>query len=291
MKEGFSFPESDRLFANCEFCGAEREMIGIIHPLKPKTVLRWEYYTSCTCEGYQNYLAEREKEFEKEQEENRRKAMLEEERRRKEIFANQIKKLLGESGIRRRFLNRTFNRFKVTKQNEQAYLVSKHYANTFADRKEQGEGLYFVGGNGVGKTHLAAAIALELINMGTPVIFKTAIELLEEIKKTFDSDEGATEYEILQAYKNVDLLVIDDLGKESPTDWALATLYNIINDRYENMLPIIVTTNYSDVRLIRRLSKNGDPETAKAIVSRLHEMCLGVEMAGVDYRSMGGSAG
>lgn len=292
IREGYALPqEGSSLTKNCEFCGAGREMIGMIHPLKPKEVLRWQYYAPCTCDGYRQHELEIAEQFEKEQEENQRKAMMEEDRRQREIFANQIKKLLGESGIKRRFLTRTFGRFAVTKDNEQAYKVSQKYVRNWYEKKEKGQGLYFYGDCGTGKTHLAAAISLELIKKQVPVIFKTDIDLLSELKKTFDGNGDATEHEILELYRQADLLVIDDLGKQNPTNWALPILSNIINDRYEDMRPVIVTTNYSDSELIARLSKYGDFKTAKSLVSRLHGMCMGVEVSGEDYRSKGGAVG
>jgi len=86
-------------------------------------------------------------------------------------------------------------------------------------------------------------------------------------------------------FKNVDLLIIDDLGKEPATEWVISTLYGIVNERYERELPTIITTNYADEELARRLSRNGDTTTGEAILSRLHEMCDGVEMWFDDYRS------
>ena len=62
----------------------------------------------------------------------------------------------------------------------------------------------------------------------------TMIDLLERIKRTFNKT-GADEAEVLQIYKTVPLLVIDDIGKEPPTEWAISTVYNIINSRYEEM--------------------------------------------------------
>ena len=80
------------------------------------------------------------------------------------------------------------------------------------------------------------------------------------------------------------LLVIDDFGKEPPTDWALSQLFRVVNARYEALKPVVVTTQFSRPALIERLSKNGDEQTAVAIVSRLFEMCRKVELAGSDRR-------
>ena len=93
---------------------------------------------------------------------------------------------------------------------------------------------------------------------------------------------------MLSRLSRVGCLVLDDLGKESPTDWTLGQVFRVVNDRYENMRPVVVTTQYGKGDLIRRLAKNGDEETAVAIVSRLAEMCDKYELQGRDRRLSNG---
>lgn len=90
--------------------------------------------------------------------------------------------------------------------------------------------------------------------------------------------------EIIKLYENVELLIIDDLGKEKPSEWGLEKLFTIINSRYENNLPAIITTNYNQNTLIERISLNGEVETVKSIISRLYEMCYLAQINDVDYR-------
>ena len=141
-----------------------------------------------------------------------------------------------------------------------------------------------VGNNGVGKTHLACSIANKLIENGTPVIYGTLINLLAELRNSYDIDNNISEMEIIKLYENVDLLIIDDLGKEKPSEWALEKLFTIINSRYENDLPVIITTNYNQNSIIERLSINGEIDTAKSIISRLYEMCYLVKIDDIDHR-------
>ena len=114
----------------------------------------------------------------------------------------------------------------------------------------------------------------------------TLIDLLERIKRTFskrDTDEGS----VLKIYKTVPLLVIDDIGKEPPTEWAISTIYNIINGRYEAYLPTIVTTNYDTEALIGRMTprETRDDMTARATIDRLMEMCRAITLTGQSWRS------
>jgi DNA replication protein DnaC len=182
----------------------------------------------------------------------------------------------------KRFQQRTFENFAINANNQRAYEKAKDYADNFLNL-EEGIGLMFVGDYGTGKTHLAAAIANDLLNNGIPVVFGTLSTLLGAIKKTW-SDEKYDEHDIEDIYQTVDLLVIDDLGKEQVSEWTLSKLYSMINDRYENCRSVIITTNFGEGELIERLSTKDNKSTAESIVSRLIEMCSGVLLVGEDFR-------
>lgn len=260
----------------CEFCGGK---------LYHKAIVQGDVATffvpiaeRCTCEK----ATEKWRAYDDER--ARIKAEAEEQERRKQKMAR-IERLLGKSGIMKRFQQRTFENFiQDTPGRKYCYKITKAYADQFAYHASKGEGLYIEGTNGTGKTHLAAAIALQLINEGLPVICKTSSDMLADIKRGFDSGE-VTEYEVLKAYKEVDLLIIDDLGKEQCTDWSVSTLYSILNFRYEDMRPTIVTTNYNTDGLLKSLTPKGaDNSKIKAIISRLRETSAVLTMAWKDCR-------
>lgn len=235
----------------------------------------------CDCEKAKEYWEryDRKKAEEK---------AAEEEAERNRQMQEKIRRLLLDSGIKKRFMERTFENFKRdTKDRERCYQTAKEYADHFKEHKENGSGLYIEGTNGTGKTHLAAAIALQLIGEGIPVICKTSSDLLADVKRAYDNPE-LQEWKILDVYRRVDLLIVDDLGKEQCSDWAMTTLYNIFNDRYEDMKPVIITTNYSADGLIEALTPKGmDATKITAIVSRLKETSEVMTMAWQDARSAG----
>lgn len=268
---------------SCEYCGAPRYTKGIYLGHR----VMWMPYGPERCDCKESVAAYEKAETE-------RLAKEEAERKATEAFMlrERIRKIIGESGMGDRFLRRTFETFEVTKENQKAYTMAKKYADSFQNlmpkrgQPEPGRnGLFIAGPAGTGKTHIAAAIANQLIHQGKPVICMTMIDLLARIRKTFNRD-GIDESAVLSLYKTVPLLIIDDIGKEPPTEWAISTIYNIINGRYEAYLPTIVTTNYDDKTLVERMTPktSGDSVTAEATIDRLMEMCIGIVMTGPSWR-------
>lgn len=204
-----------------------------------------------------------------------------------ELRKQKIESILGKSGIKKRYLSRTIDSFSVTAENKRSFEVATDYIKNFREYFTQGKGLYLEGPCGTGKTHLAIAIALAIINTGVPVICKTLIDILGDIKRCYERNSEVTEEEVLEAYKTVDLLIIDDLGKEQVTEWSVPVLYSILNERYEALLPTIITTNYNTTALAEKLSAKGDAETATAIISRFVESSKRVTMSWADYRRKG----
>ncbi len=155
-------------------------------------------------------------------------------------------------------------------------------AKAYAEKVAEGRGMYLVGPVGTGKTFLASAVCRELQELGKGFRMLSSVQLLERYRACFDGD--ATEASVTASLCGVPVLVIDDLGKESPTDWAVERLFRVIDERYNRNLPVIVTTQFERPALIRRLSRGGDSENAVALVSRLCEMCGTVRTEGEDRR-------
>jgi DNA replication protein DnaC len=102
--------------------------------------------------------------------------------------------------------------------------------------------LFIWGGFGCGKTHLAAAIANAAVACNIPTLFLTVPDLLDSLRFTFDSQEISFE-ERFDEIRNIPLLILDDFGTQNMTNWALEKLFQIINYRYINQLPLVVTSN------------------------------------------------
>jgi len=134
---------------------------------------------------------------------------------------------------------------------EMAFNQAQHYP------KSLNGWLLLRGGYGCGKTHLAAAIANFAVDMGVPTLFLTVPDLLDMLRFSYDSDDTTFEQRFNEI-RNASLLVLDDFGTQNATGWAQEKLFQIINFRYINKLPLVVTTNLSldeiDARVRSRLS-------------------------------------
>jgi DNA replication protein DnaC len=146
----------------------------------------------------------------------------------------------------------TFDAFEHLPGTEDAFDIAYEFA-----QDPQGW-LFLHGGCGVGKTHLAVAVALEQRERSNGnVIFAVVPDLLDHLRATFDPSNGIAYDERFTAIKDTYLLVLDDLGTENTTPWAREKLYQIFNHRYNERLPTIVTSNRDhqelDERIVSRL--------------------------------------
>lgn len=185
---------------------------------------------------------------------------------------NEAQRLKEQSNLGQRFLNRTFGNFE-TRRDPSAYQQCLAYAERETLFRDKRNGLLIFGGIGSGKTHLACAIANAMIERGIPALFSTFSEHLERIREEFDHT-GQKKY--LSMMKNTPILVIDDIGKERKTEWTRQILFDVVNYRYEHMLPIIITSNFDVDGMANYVGG--------AVWSRLYEMCSSVETKGKDYR-------
>lgn len=165
-----------------------------------------------------------------------------------------------------RFKQRIFDNFFPELHTQKAYKISLNY-------KPNNNGLIFLGACGVGKTHLAAAIANSQIGK-MPVLFISCPDFLFELREGI-SKKGRPSH-LFDLARRVQLLILDDIGAEKSSEWVQETLFVLINYRYECMLPTIFTTNCSFAELEEKLGQR--------IVSRIVEMCRIVKMGGEDWR-------
>ena len=126
--------------------------------------------------------------------------------------------------------------------------------------------LVLKGGYGCGKTHLAAAIANHALAVGRPVLFINTPDLLDHLRATFNPDSTVSYDERFDQVRNSPLLILDDLGTQSNSEWAQEKLYQILNYRYNAKLPTVITTNLElEAIEIRMRSRMVDPSLSQIV--------------------------
>jgi DNA replication protein DnaC len=164
----------------------------------------------------------------------------------------------------------TFDRFEATVPGMMtAYRAALEFA-----RSPNGW-LTLVGSYGCGKTHLAAAIANQLLAQQAPVLFVVMPDLLDHLRRTFAPDSPVSYDRAFSAVRKAPVLILDDLGTESSTAWAQEKLYQLVNHRYNYRLPTVFTSNVPLDRLDGR------------IASRVHDAGLPAQIVTItapDYR-------
>ncbi|MGE3856420.1 MAG: ATP-binding protein [Dehalococcoidia bacterium] len=142
------------------------------------------------------------------------------------------------------------------------------------DWGESPEGWFvLMGGTGCGKTHLAAAIANARLAAGDRVAFVNVPDLLDALRPGREGDAVA----LLNAIREVPVLILDDLGAQKSTPWAEEKLYQLLNHRHLARLHTVVTTNQSLGEMEARIASR----LADSDVSRLQEITA------PDYRTVG----
>ncbi|MDE2745199.1 MAG: ATP-binding protein [Chloroflexota bacterium] len=114
--------------------------------------------------------------------------------------------------------------------------------------------LTLIGGTGVGKTHLAAAAANDRLAVGDSVCFAVVPELLDALRASYRDDGEASFEATFEWLKQVDILVLDDLGAHQATEWANEKLYQLCASRYLRRAPTLITTNVAPESLDPRLA-------------------------------------
>lgn len=243
---------SDLALTTCDKCGgATAREITILGRVRKVHVV-------CECE---------KKEIELEEQ---RELAAERQYKLKQLFTNSL--------MDKKFSNETFDNWDFEKGTKQMYNVGFNYCQKFNEVKKEGLGFLIYGEPGNGKTFLSNCIANELLNKMHPVICVSINALLERIRDTYSKWGQEGEGTILKALSIADLLIIDDLGTEQDTEWSRSRIYNIIDNRYRNRLPMIISTNKSIDQL-----KNMYHERT---IDRLLEICTPIQNEGQSIRKV-----
>lgn len=156
-----------------------------------------------------------------------------------------VENLLDEAGIAPRFQNCEFSNYQpVNPMAEKNLSNCQRYAQSWEKIFESGTGLVMTGSCGTGKNHLAVSMAKQIIRDHlADVEITDVMRLTREVKSTWRNGAERTESEVLNRFATLDLLIIDEVGVQFGTPAELAILQEVVNARYENILPTILISN------------------------------------------------
>lgn len=208
----------------------------------------------CKCESEERARIQKQKDYEEEM--------------------RRIERLRVASLMDAKLESATLKTFTKKEDNQKLYTIIKNYVENFDTFYKSNRGLLFWGTVGTGKSYAAACIANELLNRKTPVVMTSFVKVLQVIQ---DNTENETEF--VNRLCAARLLIIDDLGTERNTDYALEKVYNVIDSRYRTGKPLILTTNLNlqDMQMTQDIRY-------QRIYDRIFEMCHPVMVNGTSWR-------
>ena len=167
------------------------------------------------------------------------KADEEEKRRQIEEKQRQANDAIAIAGMGKRIQKCTFDNYRVNKDNKEIFEKCQKYAGAFKKFYKVGVGLLLTGTTGNGKTHLSAAILKSVIRQGFTALFVVVADLLVEKRMSKRGDLDG----YMKHLQGVDLLILDDLGRNEMKDFDISFIFSVINSRVNNEKPTIITSN------------------------------------------------
>lgn len=163
--------------------------------------------------------------------------------RQAEMAQKRLEAQLDRTGIPLRYRGKDFASFVAkTDEQERARSIAMEFATKIKEHSEKGTVMVFSGLPGTGKSHLAIAIAQAVMDRGT-VLYTSAIDAVRMIRDTWRRDSDKTEKQVLDMLASVGLLILDEVGVQYGTEAEQVSLFDIIDKRYRDMMPIILLTN------------------------------------------------
>lgn len=228
----------------CEQHGVYDAHLLELQPPSPITPAFWSHCPACNAEI---------------QAEHNVRAGTERERRQR-ILAER----LAEAGIPPRYRDCTvWNWQHGMDQQRRVWQWARDYCAVIHQSIEKGRSAALTGAPGTGKTHLAIGVLRHVLEKGGTGCYTTVMGLLSRVKDTYNRDAKETEKHAIARFVDVDLLVVDEVGRQLDTNYEHAQFFRVLDQRYGMCKPTILVGNLSREKLGAFL---GD-----AVIDRLRE--------------------
>ena len=230
----------------CPECGEALDAVYMNNPVYLASVGKEPHWTDLPCRKCEERRAAAERE------------------------AHLLELRLKSCDLSRRFSEKSFEDFTfygtVREKERQGVTLAaaREFADGFAKHKHAGTWMLFMGGVGTGKGHLCAGILNQIIRSGYSGLFTKMPRLLREIKDTYSRYSETTQSEIINQTVRVDLLIVDEVGVQFGTETERMIIYEILDQRYEAMLPVILTTNCTELKALENC-------LGERVIDRLYE--------------------
>lgn len=157
-----------------------------------------------------------------------------------------VEQLFQRSGIPPRYTTRNFENFRdETPEQAKALRMAKDYAENISEKQKTGAGLILSGKPGTGKTHLACSVGNKFIQAGGGVLFITVSAMIRRIRETYRQDSSKTEQQAINDFRDIGLLIIDEIGVQKGSESEEHLLFEIISERYNYFKPTILISNHN----------------------------------------------
>lgn len=147
-----------------------------------------------------------------------------------------------------------FNWAHPMDQQDRVWRWSMDFCSGFDQVLATGRSCAFTGAPGTGKTRLACSMLAHVTDKGGTGFYTTSMNLLGRIKDTYNQKATETEREVVEFFRALDLLVIDEVGKQTDSNYDQSQLFRILDLRYQHMKPTILVANFSKDGLEKFLS-------------------------------------
>ncbi len=161
------------------------------------------------------------------------------------LSAIQTEMLTERANIPERFADCSFENYQAVNKSAQNNLsILRDYASAWPQILDAGTSLILTGRPGTGKNHLAVALAKNIIEQHQATVQLTSVmRIIRAVRRTWEKSSELSEEEVIARYTGVDLLIIDEVGVQYGSESEMIILFDILNTRYERMLPTVLISN------------------------------------------------